>query len=166
MVDVQVVGARERAMHAAAMLRSSGLSVRLAPYLPSAAGLPNRGALTLLLWRPGHDPVLEEALFADGTPSLHCWWGDADAEVGPFVVSGAGPCPRCQRCRQPLSRSESPTLRAWALSWASLQAQAYLAHGTSELIGAQWSWSLGDPGLTSTTWHRQEGCPTPGCGPL
>lgn len=166
MVDVQVVGTRERTAHAAAMLRASGLSVRPTLRRPCVAGLPNRGALTLLLWRPGLDPVLEEALFADGTAVLHCWWGDDEAEVGPFILNGAGPCPRCQRCRQPASGDEAPVLRAWALSWACLQSQAYLTHETSELIATRWSWRLADPGLTSTTWHRQASCPTPGCNAL
>lgn len=150
MVAVQVVGGSEQLKYAVPAFSQTGLSARFTCHRPASPfpdGLPNRGSLTLALWQPGMDPVLEEALFSDGTPVLHAWWGEHRASVGPFVARGASPCPACQRSVTGTGGPVHPLLASWALSWASLEAQAYLSHGTSELIGACWSWDLRDPGL-------------------
>lgn len=171
MVSLHVIGSPRRLARARAVFSGCDVAAVYRPLDPSTAlglMLPDDGGLTVALWRPCAHPVADEALFAAGVPVLHAWWDTVQAEVGPFVAHGATACPRCHRgCvvspPAPPSSGDSPALATWALSWACLEALAYLRDGTSELIGSSWRWKRADPGLLSTAWTPTGGCRTPGC---
>lgn len=120
----------------------------------------------LVVWafRPGLHPALEGEAHASGAGALYVRWNAEEAEVGPFVYRGLGPCPACLApSSTALTAGSDPLLGAWACAWAALQCSALMSRHTSELVAASWRWNLHDPALVLAGWPRRHGCPVPGC---
>lgn len=132
-------------------------------------GATSASPLAVFAWPPGHRPTLEAETYAQQVGVLHVQWDGAQAQVGPFVTRGHGPCPGCLSATGPAGtaprrpRAGSLALAAWASSLAALQAQAVLHHHTSDLIGASLAWQLANPGLQVIDWARRHDCPVRGC---
>lgn len=163
-LDVAVIGLPDVTRPLAAALRRVQLLPRL--FTPMAAlrspGCTAGAALTIFTGSPGRQPTLEAEVYTDGTGALHVAWDANTAEVGPFVTPGFGPCPACLARDTAPGPGEHRALVAWASSWAALQALA-IVDGSTDLIGASWTWRLGAPGLGLVTWQRRPRCPARQC---
>lgn len=120
--------------------------------------------LVVCAWAPGAEPAVEGELFARETGALHVAWDGDLATVGPHVVPGLGPCPRCLAATAPVLGDPGGALPgAWAAASAALQVTGILAAGASDLVGASWLWRLRRPGLAVVEHHRRPDCRVAGC---
>lgn len=120
--------------------------------------------LVLWVFQPGSHPSLESETHAAGVGALHVRWSATDAEVGPLVFRGFGPCPACLAASVTCSPDGAdPLFGAWTCSWAALQCASLLKSRRSELVGASWRWDLREAALTLARWPRRPDCPVPGC---
>lgn len=165
-VGLCVVGPEQRTTALVRALLDVGLHSRCLTGAQAHRGVGSLLGAQLIVWAspPGSTPDPEAEGYASGAVGLYCHWGSNAAVVGPVVAKGAGPCPRCLRSPDTDSTvGDNPLLGAWAVAMAALQCEALLRVGSSELVGASWSWRLDAPGLTLLARRRRVGCLVRGC---
>lgn len=161
MADVTILGTRPFAQPLATALHRVGL-------YPTRHGVGNATRrlgsllgcrLIVFGWPPGFRPELEADAYASRTPALHAWWTTEAAAVGPLVIKGMGPCPRCLGARATQFRPAGPgMLGEWVLATTTLEAHAAIRHGVTDLAGTSLTWSSDSPGLGVTPWTRRVEC--------
>lgn len=166
MADVTILGPQPLSRPLANALRRVGLHTtrngagNATRHLGSLLG----ARLIVFGWPPGFRPELEADAYASRTAALHAWWTTEDASVGPLVLKGMGPCPRCLGASPPRFRpAGAGMLGDWVVATATLEAQAAVRHGVTDLAGTSLTWSSESPGLGVMPWARRVGCTETEC---
>lgn len=128
----------------------------------SDAGFPVGAQVVVFETAPGTAPLLESEAYQEATV-MYAHVDGAVGTVGPVTAAGSAPCPTCLAS---VASDDAPedVVTGWVASSVVMELETLHRLGVGTLFGTSLTWSLLDePGLSSASHHRRDGCTTSGC---